>query len=111
MSKSQSNRRLHHCVCAACVKHPAGQVAREHKAINRVMATFDEKARRRLAGLLALQLGRGGVQLAHQITGLSRVTVWVGRAEIKRTDGIPGVRHSGAGRPTVEKNIPRSWTL
>lgn len=108
MSKSQSHHRLHHCVCAACVKHPDGQVAREHKAINRVMATFDEKARRRFAGLLALQLGRGGVQLAHLITGLSRVTVRVGREEIKRTDCTARIRQAGAGRPTVEKNIRRS---
>lgn len=109
MSKAKPRRRLHHCECAACQEHPYGRVARQHQAINRVMATFDEKGRRRFAGLLALQLGRGGVQLAHQITGLSRMTVRTGREEIRRTDHTPGVRRAGAGRPTSEKSNPRSW--
>lgn len=73
------------------------------------MATFDEKGRRRFAGLLALQLGRGGMQLAHEITGLSRVTIRAGRKEISRTDRTPGVRRAGAGRPASEKSNPRSW--
>ena len=72
------------------------------------MVTFDEKGRRRFAGLLALQLGRGGVQLAHEITGLSRVTVRAGRKEINQTDRTPGVRRAGAGRPAFEKSAPRS---
>src|SRR6266542_3214407 len=109
MSKTKSRRRLHHCVCATCAKHPYGQVAGQHQAINRVMATFDEKARRRFVGLLALQLGRGGVQLAHEITGLSRMTVRAGRKEISRTDRTPGVRRAGAGRPAFEKSDPSSW--
>lgn len=83
-------------------------MAREHQAINRVLATFDEKGRRRFAGLLALQLGRGGVQLVHEITGLSRVTVRTGRDEVNRTDRTTGVRRAGAGQPALEKNDPRS---
>ncbi|HEX9720566.1 MAG TPA: hypothetical protein VGA59_12630 [Ramlibacter sp.] len=109
MSKSKSRRHLHHCKCAACEAHPYGRVARQHQAINRVMATFDEKGRRRFAGLLALQFGRGGVQLAHAITGLSRMTIRAGREEIQRTDRTPGVRRPGAGRPAVEKSNPGSW--
>ena len=72
------------------------------------MATFDEKGRRHFAGLLALQLGRGGVQLAHEITGLSRVTIRAGRQEISRTDRLPGVRRAGAGRPAFEKSSRKS---
>jgi hypothetical protein len=109
MSKPKPRRRLHQCECAACEEHPYGRVARQHQAINRVMGTFDEKGRRRFAGLLALQLGRGGVQLAHEITGLSRVTIRAGREEIRRTDRTPGVRRAGAGRPAVEKNDPSFW--
>jgi len=108
MSKPKPRRRLHPCECAACEAHPYGRVARQHQAINRVMVTFDEKGRRRFAGLLALQLGRGGVQLAHAITGLSRVTIRAGREEIRRTDRTPGVRRAGAGRPALEKNDPSS---
>jgi len=108
MSKTKPRRRLHQCECATCEEHPYGRVARQHQAISRVMATFDEKGRRRFAGLLALQLGRGGVQLAHEITGLSRVTIRAGREEIRRTDRTPGVRRAGAGRPALEKNDRRS---
>lgn len=108
MSKSKPRRRLHQCECALCEAHPYGRVARQHQAINRVIATFDEKGRRRFAGLFALQLGRGGVQLAHAITGLSRVTIRAGREEIRRTDLTPGIRRAGGGRPALEKNNPNS---
>ena len=84
-------------------------MAHEHQAINRVIASFDEKGRRRFAGLLALQLGRGGVQRAHEITGLSRMTIRAGRKEIGQTDRTLGVRHAGAGRPTSEKSVLDSW--
>jgi hypothetical protein len=109
MSRPKSQRRAHQCECAACKTHPYGRVAREHQAINRVMANFDEKGRRRFAGLLARQLGRGGVQLVREITGLSRMTIRAGREEIQRTDHTPGVRRSGAGRPAFEKSDPSSW--
>ena len=109
MSNPKLRRRLHHCECVTCQEHPYGQVARQHQAANRIMATFDEKGRRRFTGLLALQLERGGVQLAHEITGLSRVTVRAGREEIRRTDRRPRVRQAGAGRPALEKNDPSSW--
>ena len=73
------------------------------------MTTLDEKSRRRLAGLLALQQGRGGVQRVHEMTGLSRVTIRAGRAEIRRIDRWPGVRGRGGGRKRVEKNTRLSW--
>jgi len=73
------------------------------------MATFDEKGRRRFAGLVALQLGRAGVQLAREITGFSRMTIRAGREEIGHPDRTRSVRRSGAGRPAFEKSAPRSW--
>ncbi len=108
MSKSKKRRQKHRCECAACVEHPYGRIAHQHQAINRVLATFDEKGRRRFAGLLALQLGRGGIQRAHEITGISRMTIRTGREEIRQTDRTPGVRRTGAGRPAFEKSIPKS---
>jgi len=104
MVKPKSKRRLHECACVACKQHPFGRVAREHQAINRVVVTFDEKSRRRFAGVLALQYGRGGVQSVHVITGLSRMTIRAGREEIRRTDRTGGVRRAGAGRPAFEKS-------
>jgi hypothetical protein len=81
-------------------------MAKQHRAINRVLATLNEKYRRRLVGLLALQLGRGGVKGLAAITGLSRNTVRRGREEARQTDRLPQVRQSGAGRKAVEKNTP-----
>lgn len=104
MVKPKPKRRVHQCACASCEQHPFGRVAREHQAINRVVATFDEKSRRQFAGVLALQYGRGGVQLVHVITGLSRMTIRAGREEIRRTDRTGGVRRTGAGRPAFEKS-------
>lgn len=68
---------------------------------------LNEKSRRRFAGLLALQWGRGGIERLSQITGLSRPTIRRGRDEVQR--GERGsergrVRRTGAGQPAVEKN-------
>ena len=107
--KKQKKRRIYRCTCRDCGQHPFGRQAQQHKAINRVVATFDEKSRRRFVGLLALQLGRGGLERAHEITGLSRTTIRVGREEIRRTDRSPRVRRSGGGRMAFEKSDPQSW--
>jgi hypothetical protein len=72
-------------------------MARQHQAINRVMATFVEKGRRRFAGLVALQFGRGGVQLARKITGLSRMAP-------------SGTTPSSRMPHRVEKQPSNSWT-
>ena len=89
MNKSQTGR-IHSCQCQACREHRYSRVAQEHRAINRVLAGLDEKSRRRFAGLLALRRGRGGVQRVHEITGLSRTTIGVGQAELRRTDRVRG---------------------
>lgn len=108
MSQPKPRRGIHECECNACQEHPYSRVAREHQAINHVIVTLDEKSRRRFAGLLALQLGRGGIQLVHQVTGLSRMTIRTGREDIRRTDRAVSVRRVGAGRPAIEKSTPRS---
>ena len=106
--KKQKKRRIYRCTCRDCSQHPFGRQAQQHQAINRVVATFDEKSRRRFVGLLALQLGHGGLERAHEITGLSRTTIRVGRAEIRRTDRSPRVRRFGGGRIAFEKNDLKS---
>ena len=103
---------IHRCGCANCRSHPHSALANEHRAINRLVATLDEKNRRRLAGVLALQWGWGSIALLHQVTGLSCPTVRRGREEVRQSElrGMAGqmgrVRRPGAGRPLVEKNIP-----
>jgi len=97
---------VHQCICQACQHHPYSAIAKEHQAINRIVADLDEKNRRRLVGLLALQWGHGGIARLIEITGLSRNTICRGRAEVQRADRAPVgyVRCTGAGRPATEKN-------
>jgi hypothetical protein len=90
-----------------CRQHPYSAVAEHHRAINRVLATLDERNRRRFVGLLALQWGWGGVQRLVEITGLSRNTIVRGQRELQHPQRAPKttrVRQAGAGRKRVEKN-------
>ncbi len=71
------------------------------------MAELDERGRRLFSGLLARQLGRGGITRVHEITGLSRVTVRRGLNECESGQSIEGdrIRRPGGGRIAVEKKI------
>jgi len=100
-------RRVHRCTCPQCRQHPYSGEADQHRAIQRVLVTLDEKNRRRFAGLLALQRGWGGVQTVMEMTGLSRNTICRGRDEIQHPDRQPGVRQAGGGRKRVEKSVRR----
>ncbi len=105
--KVKKERFRQQCSCAICHDHPWSGAAQEHRAINRLIMALDEKSRRRLAGLLAWQRGRGGVNLLSQITGLSRTTIRRGRDEVQRVERSSArgrVRKAGAGRSRVEKN-------
>lgn len=99
-------RRIHICKCKDCQLHPCGQTAKRHQSINRVLAELNERNRRRFAGVLANQQGRGGISRLAEITGLSRTTVARGRCEIERSSKNKSfkIRQSGAGRLRVEKN-------
>src|SRR5437867_1300538 len=114
--ESRTRRSNHKCVCVACCHHPWGATAQEHRAINRVLTALDEKHRRRLAGMLALQWGRGGIERLHELSGLSRVTIRRGRREVQQSERRAErgrVRKAGAGRRASEKNTRRScrrWT-
>ena len=81
-------------------------MAKQHRAINRVLATLDESNRRRFVGLLALQWGRGGLQRLNMITGVSRNTIRRGKAELARITRVPigKGRRGGGGRKRAEKN-------
>jgi hypothetical protein len=97
----------HRCRCPVCCSHPYSSTAKEHRAINRVLKTLNEKSRRRFVGLLALQWGRGSVERLSEITGLSRPTIRRGRAEVQKAERAgtaERVRRRGAGRLRVEKS-------
>lgn len=99
---------FHTCTCTICQRHPYSTMAQQHRGINRVLASLNERNRRRFVGLLAIQWGRGSTLRLSQITGLSRNTIYRGRQEVEHLrQGLrSGVRRPGGGRPTVEKNSP-----
>ena len=102
----QAQRAIHHCPCPRCRRHPSSRITQEHLAINRLLATLDEKNRRRLVGLLAIQGGPRSRLPLSQVTGLSRNTMRRGKQEIEqqKLKASPRIRRTGAGRPAVEKN-------
>ena len=70
-----------------------------------------ERLRRQWAACEAESLGRGGVTLVAEATGLSRTTIWAGRRELRRRadqpqDDLPPerVRAPGGGRHLVEQD-------
>lgn len=110
MSRSR-RRRIHRCDCETCHRHPYGSVAQQHRAINRVLVTLDEKNRRRFVGLLAIEAGNRSIAPLSRITGLSRTTIHRGQREIAHPSSKPRgrIREPGAGRPLTEKNSPGFW--
>ena len=101
-------RPIHCCGCPVCEQHSRSPVAREHRAINRLLAAADERMRRLFAGLLASKIGRGGIQQLATITGLHRNTVALGKRELRRKGcfAVARVRRPGAGRKRLEEKRP-----
>jgi hypothetical protein len=112
MSKTHEHdpESIHRCSCPVCCREPDGDIAREHQAINRLVACTDERSRRLLVGFLAHQYGRGGTSLLARVTGLDRNTIARGRRELFQGDTAPAgrVRRPGAGRKRVEVRSPES---
>jgi hypothetical protein len=99
-------QRIHRCGCSDCQRHPYSISAQQHTAINRVLATLDERNRRRFVGLLAIQWGPRSIAPLSRITGCSRMTIRRGKYEIEHPlrKHKGHIREPGAGRLPVEKN-------
>ena len=109
LTRRKPRRRVHACECPTCRRYPKGRVAREHRALNRLIAASDERTRRLLAGFLARQHGKGGISLLARITGLDRDTVARGQRELRQPFRSSGrIRRPGAGGQCVEKKVLRS---
>ena len=109
LADRKHRRLVHACECPNCQQHPKGQLAREHRALNRLIAASDERTRRLLAGFLARQHGRGGITLLARITGLDRDTIARGRRELRQPFRTSGrIRRPGAGGQRLEKKVPGS---
>jgi len=105
MTEKQS-KTPYRCSCIHCVEYPAGPIAELHRQINQLVVLLNEKDRRQLVGLLARQLGQGGVTTMAQITGLSRTTIRRGQRELTASEVSDRIRAKGGGRPRVEKKRP-----
>lgn len=100
--------RLRTCPCLFCQQTPHGEIAKDHQAINRILISLNERARRHFAGLLAQERGHGGIVEVALITGMSRTTIRRGILEVERTtpEAASRVRRTGGGRKRVEKKSP-----
>ena len=111
---AENKQRPHHsCTCSECQQQPTDETAKLHASINHVLATLDEKNRRRFVGLLATQHGYGGLQYFARVTGLSRPTILRGQREITQLDAehTERIRALGGGGQFLEKKSLRCSTL
>lgn len=73
---------------------------------------LNERDQRHVAGLLALAIGHDGVSFVGDLAGLHRDTVSKGKSELlDNLAEVPQdrVRKPGAGRPPLEKKVPKSF--
>src|SRR3974377_1047165 len=99
------HRGIRQCPCQDCRESPKSATAEQHRTINRMVASFDEKGRRLFVAYLASQSGRGAIEHLAQITGMSPNTIRRGLADLKKPleDSPYRVRQPGGGRKPVEK--------
>lgn len=78
------------------------------KKFQKVLELLDEKQRRLIAAVDAQMLGRGGIAIVSRASGLSKISITKGIAELqsgKRT-GTDRIRIPGGGRKKVEEKLP-----
>ena len=94
--------------CPDCQRGLRSDLVEEHRAINLLIATLDEKCRRLFAGSWATVYGRGGIERLAIITGLSRTTIRRRRKEFQQPESIDTsrIRTPGGGRKRIEKKHP-----
>jgi len=81
------------------------QIRRQYRQLAPVL---DERGRRVWAATEAAAIGRGGISLVSRATGISRPTIYAGRADIaSKSVRAPGrIRRPGAGRKAAIHVIP-----
>ncbi|MEZ4308138.1 MAG: ISAzo13 family transposase [Polyangiaceae bacterium] len=75
----------------------------------KMLPVLNEAQRRWYAAVKAIELGRGGIERVHEVTGMSRPTIRKGIREIigSQTLNLTGrIRRRGAGRPRREATDP-----
>lgn len=70
---------------------------------------LNERFKRLWAASEALALGQGGVNVLHQVTGLSKSTIYLGIKELEKgllKENTERIRQRGAGRKSIEEEFP-----
>jgi hypothetical protein len=96
------------CQCPRCRVGEAHPDRVLHEQMNLLLSRLDEAERRWYAAVEATRLGRGGVRLVAQITGLDEKTIRRGQEELAGSLAdvpLKRQRRAGGGRPPVEKKI------
>src|SRR5712692_100080 len=86
----------------------AAQARAVRKRYREMAPVLNEQSRRRFVALEAQALGRGGVSLMAQISGLARSTIYHGLSDIRdKVSAPPGrIRKTGGGRKTKVSQDP-----
>lgn len=84
--------------------------------ISKMMPLLPEDLRRKYAALEAISLGRNGVKELHELTGMSKTTLYAGIKEVEklpedpkektRSASLGRIRKEGAGRKSVTEAQP-----
>lgn len=79
-------------------------ISDEDRSWLKVFGTLDESQKRWFAAQKAIELGRGGAQRVHDLTGMSRVTIRKGLSELRAPKDLSAtrVRGPGGGRQRAE---------
>ena len=96
------------CQCPGCQAGEAHPERVLHEQMNLLLSRLGEAERRWYAAVEANRLGRGGVQVVAQITGLDEQTIRRGQQEVAGSLAdvpIKRQRRAGGGRLPVEKKI------
>lgn len=97
---------IHDCQCQNCQQPGEHPDKKLHEQMNLLLNRLDEQQRRWYVAVEANRIGRGGVRLLSQITGMDEKTIQRGQQELEQglaNRPLKRVRLSGAGRPLVEK--------
>ena len=97
---------IHQCQCAHCQQEESHPDQLHHRQINLLMSRLNEQQRRWYVALESIKIGRGGIELMNQITGMDQKTIRRGRKEFEtelKERPMDRIRVEGGGRQTVKK--------
>ena len=99
-------QKIHQCQCEICQREEGHAKQKEHRLMNVFLSRLNEQERRWYAALEGKKLGRGGLEIMAQVTGMHVNTIRHGRKELNTELSerpLDRIRVAGGGRKAVEK--------